>query len=46
MPGLLTTFLAVNLKTKPPDSPFFYINTSITSVPFPDVNILILCICL
>ena len=23
MPGLLTTFPAVNLKTKPPDSPLF-----------------------
>jgi hypothetical protein len=44
MPELLTTFPAVNLKTKPPDFPFIFINPIITSVPYPDVSILFLCI--
>jgi hypothetical protein len=39
MSELLTTFPAVNLKTKLPDSYLFYINGGITSVPFADVII-------
>jgi len=40
MPELLTTFPAVNLKIKPPDSHLFYINAASTSLVVPEKPIL------